>query len=236
MIIIPARLKSSRFSEKILVPIKGIPMCIYTALNASKADRVVIATDSSKVLELAKEYNLTAILTKQTHESGTERLAECVDILGLNDDELIINLQADEPLFELSNLIKFKEFCNEFKNEFFMASCYTIKDTPSDENMVKVVLDTKQNAIYFSRASIPYDRDKKGVKYNHHLGIYAYTAKSLKEFITLKSGLEHIEKLEQLRAIENGKIIKMCEINTKSFGIDTKADYERLLQVLENDK
>lgn len=232
MIIIPARLKSSRFSEKILVPINGIPMCIYTALNASKVDEVVVATDSEQVCELAKEYNIKAVLTSQNHESGTERLAECVDILKLNDDEIIINLQADEPLFEEENLIKFKEFCLRFKDEFFMASCYTIKDNPSDENTVKVVLDTKQNAIYFSRAAIPFDRDKKGVSYNHHLGIYAYTAKSLKEFISLKSSLEHIEKLEQLRAIENGKIIKMCEINTKSFGIDTKADYERLLGVL----
>lgn len=230
MIIIPARLKSSRFPEKILVPIKGIPMCIYTALSASKVDESIIATDSQKVCEIAKDYGIKAVLTKQTHESGTERLAECVEILGLKDNEIIINLQADEPLFEEENLLKFKKFCEN--NEFFMASCYTIKDSPNDENTVKVVLDNFNNAIYFSRAPIPYDRDKKGVKYNHHLGIYAYTTNSLKEFVTLKSNLEHIEKLEQLRAIENGKIIKMCEINTKSFGIDTKADYERLLSIL----
>lgn len=232
MIIIPARLKSTRFPNKILAPINGIAMCIYTALQAQKVDETIIATDSNEVINIAKEYNIKCVKSIKEHSSGTERIKEAADILGLDDDDIIINLQADEPLFETQNLLLFKDFANKYKNDFFMASCFSKITDYKDENAVKVVLDKNNFALYFSRANIPFNRDNVDNLIYLHLGIYAYSYQALKEFVTLKSKLENIEKLEQLRALENGKKIKMLKINTNSFGIDTKKDYERLLKIL----
>lgn len=232
MIIIPARLKSTRFPNKILAPINGIAMCIYTALQAKKVDETIIVTDSDEVINLAKEHNIKCVKSINEHNSGTERIKEAADILGLDDDEIIINLQADEPLFEKQNLLLFKDFANKYKDEFFMASCFSKINDYKDANAVKVVLDKDNYALYFSRANIPFNRDNTSNLIYLHLGIYAYSYKALKEFVSFTSVLENIEKLEQLRALENGKKIKMLEINTKSFGIDTKEDYERLMKSL----
>ncbi|MCH5336872.1 MAG: 3-deoxy-manno-octulosonate cytidylyltransferase [Campylobacter sp.] len=235
MIIIPARLKSTRFAEKILCEIKGVPMFIATAKQVSSVDEVCIAVDDERVLKIAKDFNFKAVLTRTNHESGTDRINEACEILKLKDDELVINVQADEPFIESENLAKFRDFSKDcLDKDAFMASCYKkiTSKAAQDPNLVKVVCDNKGFALYFSRAKIPYEREEYAENFKGHLGIYAYSVKALREFCKLKnSNLEKAEKLEQLRAIENGKKIKMLEISTQSIGIDTKEDYEKALKI-----
>ncbi|MDA3047340.1 3-deoxy-manno-octulosonate cytidylyltransferase [Campylobacter sp. JMF_08 NE1] len=234
MIIIPARLASTRFKNKILCEFAGVPMFIKTAQNAAKVDSVLIAVDDEKILQIAKDYGFRAVMTDENHQSGTDRINEAVKNANLSDDEILINVQADEPFFETQNLIKFKEFATSaIKNGAFMASCYKKIDPTSaqDPNLVKVILDNHGVAIYFSRAPIPYPR-AEFKDYLGHIGIYAYSAKTLREFCALPpSTLENTEKLEQLRALSAGKKIAMLQIATNSVGIDTQEDYEKALKI-----
>jgi len=230
MIIIPARLSSSRLPNKVLAEIKNKPMIIWCAEVASKVDDVCIATDSEEVVEVCKNYNFKAVMTDKNHQSGSDRIKEAADILGLKDDDIVINMQGDEPFLEPEILEKVKEKLLKIKNrDFAMASCYKeINEIQAeDSNLVKVILDKNSDAIYFSRSKIPYNRDNIPHTYFGHIGIYGFIKKSLDEFVKMKGHLEHIEKLEQLRVIENGKKIAMIKVETKSFGIDTKDDLEK---------
>jgi len=234
MIIIPARLSSSRLPNKVLAEINGIPMVIRTALIAKKVDDVVIATDSKEVIEVAKKYDIQAVMTDKNHKSGSDRIKEASDILGLGENELIINLQGDEPFIESEILEKLKKTLNEIKNRnFVMASCYKQIDEmqAEDPNLVKVVVDKDSNAIYFSRSKIPYNRDNSVHTYKGHIGIYGFNKKSLDEFCQISAHIEDIEKLEQLRVIYHGYKIKMIEVKTKSFGIDTIEDLEKARRI-----
>ena len=238
MIIIPARLNSSRFENKILVDILGLPMVIKTAKRVENLDDVVIATDSQEVMELALKYNVKAVMTSSEHQSGTDRINEAVNLLDLKDDEIVINVQADEPFIEpevvqavIDKVIKLKD------NDFTMVSCFKEinSEMADDPNHVKVVCDEEDNAIYFSRSKMPYHRDHyNNTKYKGHLGIYGFTKKSLNYFCSLKSSiLEETEKLEQLRIISNGEKINMVQVESKSFGIDTKEDLENALKIFK---
>ena len=236
MIIIPARLNSSRFENKILVDIMGLPMVIRTAKRVENLDDVVIATDSQEVVDLAKEYNIDSVLTSDKHQSGTDRINEAVNILNLRDDEIVVNVQADEPFIEPEVVQSVIDQVKEIKDrDFTMVSCYKEinSDLADDPNHVKVVCDENSDAIYFSRAKIPYHRDHySDIKYKGHLGIYGFTKHSLNSFCSLKSSiLEDTEKLEQLRAISNGKKIYMVKVESKSFGIDTKEDLQNALRI-----
>lgn len=239
MIIIPARLNSSRFPNKILADIMGLPMVIKTAKQVSSLDKVVIATDTKEVFDLAKEYGFEAVMTSINHNSGTDRINEAVNKLNVSDDEIIINVQADEPFIEVDVIKAVIKRVNEVKNceETLITSCYKkISSIDADDsNLVKVVLNNKEEAIYFSRAKVPFHREKdKEENYFGHLGIYGFTKKSLNKFCSLNSSkLEDIEKLEQLRAIDNGFKIAMVEVVSKSFGIDTKEDLEKALKVFK---
>jgi len=233
MIIIPARLSSSRLPNKVLADINGTPMVIKTALRAKKVDEVVIATDSEEVIEVAKKYNIQAVMTNKNHKSGTDRIKEASDILGLDENELIINLQGDEPFIEVEILEKLKETLKTIKNrEFVMASCYKKIDEieAEDPNIVKVVIDKDSNAIYFSRSKIPYNRDNSVHTYKGHIGVYGFNKKSLDEFCKISAHIEDIEKLEQLRVIYYGYKIKMIEVETKSIGIDTIEDLKKAIE------
>jgi len=238
MIIIPARLNSSRFENKILANILGLPMVIKTAKQVGSLDEVAIATDSQKVVDLAKDYGFKAIMTSSEHQSGTDRINEASNLLNLDDDEIIINVQADEPFIEqevIQAAINRVKQIKENKEDIMMVSCYKKinSNLADDPNLVKVILDKNSNAIYFSRAKIPYHRDHyKDSTYNGHLGIYGFTKKSLNQFCKLNnSKLETIEKLEQLRVIENGYKIAMVEVESKSFGIDTEEDLKNALKI-----
>ena len=186
MIVIPARLASSRFPNKILANINGYPMVIATANRVKSLDRVIIATNSKEVIALAKDYGYEAVLTGSHHQSGTDRINECANILKLDKDELVINVQADEPFIEpdvVQSLITRLKSLQEKGEEFIMGSCYNAINTDSakDPNLVKVVLDDNHNAIYFSRSLVPYNRSGRAT-YFGHIGIYGFSKKSLKEF------------------------------------------------------
>lgn len=234
MIIIPARLASTRFPNKILADIHGLPMVIATATRVQNLDDVAIAADTEEVVELAKQHGFKAILTSQEHQSGTDRINEAAQKLNLCEDDIIVNVQADEPFIEetvVKSVIE-RAKCTE---AMITSACKKIDLLHvKDPNLVKVILDANGNAIYFSRSTIPYDREGGFKGYFGHLGIYAFRKKSLETFCTLPyAPIEHIEKLEQLRAIYHGYKIAMVEVQSQSFGIDTKEDLERALTYFE---
>jgi len=236
MIIIPARLASTRFPKKVLADIGGVPMVVRTAQRVAHLDRVVVAADDEEIIEVCKAHGIEAKLTSTTHKSGTDRIHECATLLDLADDELIINVQADEPFIEpevVESLLKKLQTLQKEGKSFIMGSCYNAINAESaeDPNLVKVVLDHTSNAIYFSRACIPYNRGG-GAKYFGHIGIYGFSKKSLKEFCKLDDApLEDIEKLEQLRAIYHGKKIAMVHVASTGFGIDTPQDLKRAVEI-----
>jgi len=236
MIIIPARLKSSRFENKILVDIMGLPMVVATAKRVEGLDNVLIATDSQEVIDLAKKYHIDAILTSSNHQSGTDRIKEASDIINLDSNDIVINVQADEPFIEPDVVQAVINKTKEVKDSL-MVSCYKKinSELADDPNHVKVVLDNNGNGIYFSRSKVPYHRDHYNKStYYGHLGIYGFIKKNLDIFCDLSpSHLENIEKLEQLRAISNGYKISMVEVESKSFGIDTKEDLANALKIFQ---
>lgn len=232
MIIIPARLASTRFPNKILADVAGLPMVVRCAKNLQGVDDVAVACDDESVKELCESHGIKAVITSKSHNSGTDRINEAAMVLGLGENETIVNVQADEPFLEASIVESVKNLIATEKNGFKMASCYKKIDKHMAENpnMVKVITDKDGYAIYFSRSPIPYDRDGGFFDYKGHLGIYGFDAKSLKEFCALPSSLlENTEKLEQLRAVEAGYKIKMIGVETKSFGIDTPEDLAEAL-------
>lgn len=248
MIIIPARLQSTRLPNKLLLPLKGIPLIIHTAKNAEKIDDTVVACDSDEILEVCKAHKIHAVLTSPLHSSGTDRCAEVARELDLPRNEIVINLQGDEPFLEESVV---ESLIDSMRHTHFMASCYKeISAVDSaDSNLVKVVISNDNFALYFSRSVIPFHRldsanpsnpsanpnlnHADSLTYNGHIGIYGFFAWSLAEFCALpKSPLESIEKLEQLRALWHRKEIFMTKVSTKSIGIDTESDYKNAQKIM----
>lgn len=235
MIIIPARIGSSRFPNKVLADIGGIPMVVRTAKAVEDIDNVVIATDSQEVINIAEEHGISAIFTSNKHQSGTDRIYEAAQKLNLAENEIIINVQGDEPFIETEVVQAIYNLTKQNQNNIriMMNSCYKVISNPEadDPNIVKVVTDCDDIALYFSRAKIPYPRDHHFDAYKGHLGIYGFTFKSLRNFCMLPPApLESIEKLEQLRAHYHGYDIAMVEVHTESFGIDTPDDLEKALK------
>ena len=235
MIIIPARIGSSRFPNKVLADIGGIPMVVRTAMAVQDIDNVVIATDAQEVIDIAKIHGIEAVMTSDTHKSGTDRIYEAALKLGLDENEIVINVQGDEPFIENEVVQAIYDLSkkNAHNDEIMMNSCYKMISNPEadDPNIVKVVTDTDDIALYFSRAKIPYPRDHHFDSYKGHLGIYGFTVRSLQRFCALTPApLEDIEKLEQLRALHHGYRVAMVEVNTQSFGIDTQEDLEKAVK------
>jgi 3-deoxy-manno-octulosonate cytidylyltransferase (CMP-KDO synthetase) len=236
MIIIPARLASTRFPQKVLADIGGLPMVVRTAKRVEHLDRVVVAADDESIISVCKVHGIEAMLTSTTHKSGTDRINECANILKLSDDEIIINVQADEPFIEPEVVEALMSTLQELQKKdepFVMGSCYNAINAESaeDPNLVKVVLDSDCNAIYFSRSLIPYNRSGRA-NYFGHIGIYGFSKKSLKEFCNLDDApIEDIEGLEQLRAIYHQKNIAMLKVASTGFGIDTPGDLARAIEI-----
>jgi 3-deoxy-manno-octulosonate cytidylyltransferase (CMP-KDO synthetase) len=235
MIIIPARIGSSRFPNKVLADIGGMPMVVRTAKAVENIDKVVIATDSQDVIDMASRHDIQAVLTSTEHQSGTDRIYEAVQKLNLAEDEIIINVQGDEPFIETEVVQAIYDLTksNQDNTRIMMNSCYKTISNPEadDPNIVKVVTDTEDVALYFSRAKVPYPRDHHFDAYKGHLGIYGFTVRSLRNFCMLTPApLEEIEKLEQLRALYHGYDIAMIEVHTESFGIDTPEDLEKAIK------
>ena len=233
MVIIPARLQSTRLKNKVIAKIGNLPMVIKTALTAKEVDNVVVAVDSLEVLNICKKYKIDAVMTNKNHKSGTDRVYEASTILGLSSDEVIINLQADEPFIEPENLQLLIETVKKHRlnSSVIMNSCYkTItEEEAKNPNIVKVVLDNSSFGIYFSRSIIPFYRNNDYQKsFYGHIGIYGYTKKGLETFCNLPiSPLEEIEKLEQLRTIYHSFKVAMVKVKTNSFGIDTEEELKK---------
>jgi 3-deoxy-manno-octulosonate cytidylyltransferase (CMP-KDO synthetase) len=211
-------------------------MVIRTAKAVANIDKVAIATDSQEVVAMAKSYGIEAIMTAVSHNSGTDRIFEAAEKLGLSDDEVIINVQGDEPFIEEEVVRAVFDLTvkNKDNPKIMMNSCYKLMKSPEadDPNIVKLITSIDNLALYFSRAKIPYPRDHHFNDYKGHLGIYGFTKKSLELFCKLSPApLEEIEKLEQLRALCHDFSISMVEVQTKSFGIDTIEDLENALKV-----
>ena len=242
VIIIPARLDSSRLPKKVLLDLKGktvIQRVYEQCLKVKNVDGVYIATDSIEIKEVCETFTNNVIITKSTHKSGTDRIGEAVSAI---DCDIVINVQGDEPFIEPSLI---EALVNSFSNsEISMSSAMSkinnVKDL-QNTNVVKVVTDLHNNALFFSRSLIPFPRDVKEIstanevleesQFFRHIGIYGYRKDFLLHFVNLEqSYLEKVEKLEQLRALENGFKIKMIEANSSLIGIDTQEDYEEALK------
>ncbi len=226
-IVIPARVGSTRFPRKVLYPILGKPMILWVYEGAKKSklsERIIVATDSEEVKELIEKNGGEAVLTPSDLPSGTDRVFEAVKTL---DVEYIVNLQGDEPLIEGDVLDKV--FTALFEGDCDIATPYYVTqdlEEAKNPNRVKIVSTANNFALYFSRSLIPFPReDQRDVTYKIHIGVYGYRKKSLSKFVALKeSQLEKIEKLEQLRALENNMKIKLVEVNFKPSPIDTFED------------
>jgi 3-deoxy-manno-octulosonate cytidylyltransferase (CMP-KDO synthetase) len=237
--IIPARLASTRLPGKMLADIAGIPMVIRVALQArkSKAARVMIATDHADIAAAAAYHGVEVLMTLAHHPSGTDRLAEAAEQLGLEHDDIVVNVQGDEPFI---NPLLINQVANLLAAhpEAAMSTCakpFANTDNFLQPNMVKVVCNQMQEALYFSRAPIPWHNTSQleTIKPLHHIGLYAYRAGFLQKFPKLpRSPLESSESLEQLRALEYGYRIKvMITTNHIGFGIDTPFDLDHARRI-----
>lgn len=232
--VIPARWASSRFPGKPLALIKGKPMIQWVFEQASKAksvSEVIVATDDSRILEAVNEFGGNVVMTSVDHESGTDRIAE---VVRNKNCEIVVNVQGDEPLIPPANIDLIVKPLLEGVSEPTVTLRILIKSNEElmDRNVTKVVVDKSGSALYFSKAPIPWDRDGGDTNVDplkpfwyKHIGLYAYRKNFLMEFGSLpESGLERIEKLEQLRILENGFSIKVVETDLDSIGVDCEAD------------
>lgn len=239
-VVIPARLASTRLPNKPLADIGGAPMVVRVAQRAllSGAERVVIATDSQEVIEKCAEFDIAAILTRADHPSGSDRLAEACKLLELHDDALVVNVQGDEPLIDPA-LIDAVALLLSARQECAMSTAAHAIEELADflnPNIVKVVLDAHQTALYFSRSPIPAGRDFANQawwnigsnlpKPLRHVGIYGYRVGFLKRFPSLpQAPMEQLESLEQLRALWHGhRIAVHITHSPPGLGVDTPED------------
>jgi len=225
-VIIPARFASERLPGKPLKKIDGIPMIVRVAAECmkSKADRVIVVTDSKEILEVCERVEgLEVTMSSPDIKSGTDRVAKAAKYL---NDEVIINVQGDEPFIPYELINTLIDDLQTNKNVLMNTACTKIDDLEADNpNVVKVVFDEEMNAIYFSRAKIPYNRDKKGCDYYKHIGIYGFKRGFLLKYVGMpQTKLENIEKLEQLRVLENGFKIKVLETTYNPISVDTEED------------
>jgi 3-deoxy-manno-octulosonate cytidylyltransferase (CMP-KDO synthetase) len=231
--VIPARLASTRLPRKMLREISGKPLIgvVYEAVRSSTllAD-VIVATDSDEIMQVCRERGWKALMTSPDHRSGTERVHE---VSGREAADIYINVQGDEPLVrpeQIASLLQIME--NPSVQVGTLMTPAADVDIPNP-NAVKVVTDLSGRALYFSRATIPFDRDGSRPHYCKHLGLYAYRKTALDRFITLpESALEKSERLEQLRFLENGISIYVGETPHDSVGVDTEEDLQRVIKIL----
>jgi 3-deoxy-manno-octulosonate cytidylyltransferase (CMP-KDO synthetase) len=238
--IIPARLRSRRLPEKMLLCETGRPLFCHTAENVARSravERVVVATDAPEILEAAEKAGIEAVLTSPDHASGTDRVREAANLLGLDADHIVVNVQGDEPDLEVTDLERLiATFADPAVEIATLAAELDSQDALLDPNVVKVVCDGRGDALYFSRAPIP-DRsherqsDADAVLARRHVGVYAYRLQALERFASLPTTpLERAESLEQLRWLEAGSNMRVAPASRVSLGIDTRRDYEEFVR------
>ncbi|MEM0913770.1 MAG: 3-deoxy-manno-octulosonate cytidylyltransferase [Planctomycetota bacterium] len=233
--VIPARLASARLPGKPLLDRTGRPLIAHVidrVLSARSIERVVVATDDERIAEAARQAGAEARLTRADHPNGTSRIAEAVDQLeaeGLPAPEWIVNVQGDEPEVEpehIDRLVAAAAGAGDAPMATLAARWDDAND-PANPNVVKVVADANGDALYFSRAPIPHDRDERGIDRLHHVGLYAYRRAFLSTFVNLApTPHEQAERLEQLRALEHGHRIRVAIIDHARPGIDTPEQYD----------
>ncbi|MGN5754691.1 3-deoxy-manno-octulosonate cytidylyltransferase [Acinetobacter calcoaceticus] len=241
-IVIPARFSSSRLPGKPLLLIHGRPMILRVVDQAKKVegfDDLCVATDDERIAEICRSDGVDVVLTSPDHPSGTDRLSEVARIKGWDSNDIIVNVQGDEPLLPAQLVKQVAKLLVDKPNCSMSTLCEPIHslDEFQRDSIVKVVMSKQNEALYFSRATIPYDRD--GAKHEEptlhtqafrHLGLYAYRVSLLQEYVTWDMGkLEKLESLEQLRVLENGHriAIAVAQANLPP-GVDTQADLDRL--------
>ncbi len=241
-IVIPARFASSRLPAKPLLLIHGRPMILRVVDQAKKVedfDDLCVATDDERIAEICRAEGVDVVLTSPDHLSGTDRLSEVARLKGWAEDDIIVNVQGDEPLLPAKLVKQVSQLLVDNPNCSMSTLCEPISalDEFQRDSIVKVVMSKHSEALYFSRATIPYDRDGAKQKQQsmhssayRHLGLYAYRVKLLQEYVTWDQGvLEKLESLEQLRVLENGHriAIAIAEANLPP-GVDTQEDLDRL--------
>ncbi|MFA5069623.1 MAG: 3-deoxy-manno-octulosonate cytidylyltransferase [Candidatus Omnitrophota bacterium] len=247
--IIPARYGASRFEGKVIANIGGKTMIQHVWERAKKAhslDDLIIAADDDRIIKVVEAFGGKAVFTSKSHPSGTDRLREIVNPL---DVDIVVNIQADEPLLHhsmIDNLVDAMRADKDTVMSSLMKKILHFSDF-ENPNVVKVVVDKNNFALYFSRSSVPFIRDRKKhntlaaddsilkeERFYKHIGLYAYTKDFLFTFANLpQSFLEQYERLEQLRALENGYKIMMIETSYDTIGVDTPEDLERAKMMLD---
>ncbi len=247
-IVIPARYASTRLPGKLLLPLAGKPMLQHVYENAcrSQALEVIIATDDERIAKVADSFSARVCMTDVRHSSGTMRIAEVIDVMNWGDDEIIVNLQGDEPLVPVSLLNQVAQDLehHQYADTATLAAHLEHPQQLFDTNTVKVVLDRKGYALYFSRAPIPWKRGEiawgqevstelsRG--YLRHIGLYAYRAAFIKEYVSWpEAPIEACESLEQLRTLWHGKRIHVSlAAEIPPAGVDTEEDLQRVEALL----
>lgn len=235
--IIPARYASTRFPGKPLVEILGKPMFWHVyqrALESNCFQSIALATDDDRIFNTAQSLKVPVVMTRNDHPSGTDRVLEAVRKLDAPDDAVVVNIQGDEPALKpeiLSDLLE------PFSDPDIQVTTPAVSITPAEaENpdLVKVVFSKTKKALYFSRSPIPFDRDGLSPYYFGHIGLYAFRMKTLERFVALRKGtLEDIEKLEQLRMLENDIPIRIVITRHRTKGVDRPEDIERVIPLIQ---
>jgi 3-deoxy-manno-octulosonate cytidylyltransferase (CMP-KDO synthetase) len=247
IVVIPARYASTRLPGKPLLDIGGKPMVVHVAerATASGASAVVVATDHNDIARAVQTHGFTAVMTREDHASGTDRIAEVAALRKLAGNTIVVNVQGDEPLIEPDLIRSVAQNLGDHADASIATACCALTDAAqmADSNVVKVVLDKNGYALYFSRAPIPFARDAFATGIHalpanlpayRHIGIYAYRADFLACYAQLTpAAIEQAEALEQLRALWHGH--RICVAVTKQAphaGVDTAADLEHVRQLL----
>ncbi|MDR1400763.1 MAG: 3-deoxy-manno-octulosonate cytidylyltransferase [Endomicrobium sp.] len=237
-VIIPSRYGSSRFLGKPLVLIKGKPLIQHTlerVKKCKKVDFMAVATDDKRIYNVVRKLGFSVFMTPKTCRSGTDRVAFFAASKFLKDCDVFINVQGDEPLIDTKLIDKLAVLLKKNKSLEYVTAVFPIvkKEIIENPNNVKVVFDKYGYALYFSRFAIPYNRDNANVRYYKHIGVYGYKKKFLLDFSKDNvSFLEKAENLEQLRALEGGKRIKVVMASCDSIGVDTPEDILKIEKYL----
>lgn len=240
--IIPARYASTRFPGKPLALLNGKPMIQHVCehVAASSLDGYAVATDDERIAQCVRSFGGNVVMTSPSHPSGTDRCGEATRLLKLTDDDVVVNIQGDEPFISIGEISLLTSLFKDPQVQIAtLVKPIEEEALIQDPNKVKVVTTTSGKALYFSRLPIPFVRDEQCKKptYLQHLGIYAYRNKTLQELIQLSpSALESSEKLEQLRWLENGFDIYTGTCHYEGIGIDTPEDLQRVQAMLNTHK
>ena len=231
--VIPARLASTRLPRKMLREIAGVPLLawVYQGVRrCSSLDQVVVATDSDEIMRFCERQGFAARMTSAAHRSGTERAHEISTVIPA---DVYLNVQGDEPLTRPEHIESLLAVMQAPGVEVGTLKTPAAEVDVNNPSAVKVVTDASGRALYFSRATIPYDRDGARPKYYKHLGLYAHTKAALDKFVSWpESFLERTERLEQLRFLENGVPIYVAETPFDTVGVDTEEDVRRVEEIL----